>query len=75
MPTVPAAGDQDAVKRTAVGRISWTATTAVTRCTAHRNPQTAAAISYHVLFAIVPLFVFLGTIFGLLLRDDQRRQE
>ena len=37
--------------------------------------QIAAAISYHVLFAIVPLFVFLGTIFGLLLRDDQRRQE
>ena len=45
------------------------------RYTAHRNPQIAAAISYHVLFAIVPLFVFLGTIFGLLLRDDQRRQD
>jgi membrane protein len=75
VPTVPAAGDPDAVKRTAVGRITWTATAAISRYTVHRNPQIAAAISYHVLFAIVPLFVFLGTIFGLLLRDDQRRQE
>jgi membrane protein len=75
LPTVPAAGDPDAVKRTVSGRISWTATTALTRYTANRNPQIAAAISYHVLFAVVPLFIFLGTIFGLLLRDDERRQE
>jgi membrane protein len=74
-PTVPAAGDPDEVKRTLTGRISWTATTSLTRYTAHRNPQIAAAISYHVLFAIVPLFVFLGTIFGLLLRNPDRRQE
>ena len=75
VPTVPAAGDPDAVKRTPVGRITWTATTAIARYTVHRIPQIAAAISYHVLFAIVPLFVFLATIFGLLLRDDQRRQD
>lgn len=75
MPTVPAAGDPDAVKRTAVGRITWSLTTAVTRYTLHRNPQIAAAISYHVLFAIVPLFVFLATVFGLLLRNPERRQE
>jgi membrane protein len=75
VPTVPAAGDPDEVKRTVIGRVIWTATTSLTRYTANRNPQIAAAISYHVLFAIVPLFVFLGTIFGLLLRDDQRRQE
>lgn len=75
LPTVPAAGDPDAVKRTVIGRMVWTATTSLTRYTANRNPQIAAAISYHVLFAVVPLFVFLGTIFGLLLRDDERRQE
>ena len=75
LPTVPAAGDPDAVKRTIGGRVIWTATTSLTRYTANRNPQIAAAISYHVLFAIVPLFVFLGTIFGLLLRDPERRQE
>jgi membrane protein len=74
-PTVPAAGDPDAVKRTLSGRIIWTATTSLGRYTTNRNPQIAAAISYHVLFAVVPLFVFLGTIFGLLLRDDERRQE
>ena len=75
VPTVPAAGDPDAVKRTLTGRIIWTATTSLGRYTTNRNPQIAAAISYHVLFAVVPLFVFLGTIFGLLLRDDERRQE
>jgi membrane protein len=75
LPTVPAAGDPDAVKRTVSGRVIWTATTSLTRYTANRNPQIAAAISYHVLFAVVPLFIFLGTIFGLLLRDDERRQE
>jgi len=75
VPTVPAAGDPDAVKRTLSGRIIWTATTSLGRYTTNRNPQIAAAISYHVLFAVVPLFVFLGTIFGLLLRDDERRQE
>ena len=75
LPTVPAAGDPDAVKRTVSGRLIWTATTSLTRYTANRNPQIAAAISYHVLFAVVPLFTFLGTIFGLLLRDDERRQE
>ncbi len=75
LPTVPAAGDPDAVKRTVSGRIIWTATTSLTRYTANRNPQIAAAISYHVLFAVVPLFILLGTIFGLLLRDDERRQE
>jgi membrane protein len=75
VPTVPAAGDPDAVKRTPAGRIAWAITTAASRYTLHRDPQIAAAISYHVLFAIVPLFVFLATIFGLLLRDDERRQE
>jgi membrane protein len=75
VPTVPAAGDPDAVKRTLAGRIAWTFTTAVARYTLHRLPQIAAAISYHVLFAIVPLFVFLATIFGLLLRNPERRQE
>lgn len=74
-PTVPAAGDPEAVKRTLTGRIIWTATTSLGRYTTNRNPQIAAAISYHVLFAVVPLFVFLGTIFGLLLRDDERREE
>jgi membrane protein len=75
VPTVPAAGDPDAVKRTTMGRIAWTATTSATRYTLHRDPQIAAAISYHVLFALVPLFTFLGTIFGLLLRDPDRRRE
>ena len=75
VPTVPAAGDPEEVRRTLTGRVLWTVQTSLTRYTANRNPQIAAAISYHVLFAIVPLFVFLGTIFGLLLQNDERRQE
>jgi membrane protein len=75
VPTVPAAGDPEVVKRTRVDRLAWTGTTALSQFSAHRDAQISAAISYHVLFAIVPLFTFLGTIFGLLLNDPERRQE
>jgi membrane protein len=40
-----------------------------------RCPQLAAAISYHVLFSLVPLFTFLVSIFGLVLQDDDIREE
>jgi membrane protein len=40
-----------------------------------RCAQLAAAISYHVLFALVPLFTFLGTVCGLVLKNPERRQE
>jgi membrane protein len=75
MPTAPAADDPEAVKRTVVGRLVWTGTTGLSQFSAHRDAQISAAISYHVLFAIVPLFTFLGTIFGLLLNDPERRQQ
>jgi membrane protein len=75
MPTAPAADDPEAVKRTVVGRLVWTGTTGLSQFSAHRDTQISAAISYHVLFAIVPLFIFLGTIFGLLLNDPERRQQ
>jgi membrane protein len=75
VPTVPATGDPGAVKRTVIGRVVWTGTTALSQFSVHRDAQISAAVSYHVLFAIVPLFTFLGTIFGLLLNDPERRQE
>lgn len=74
-PTVPAAGDPDAAKRSPSARLAWAVPNASSQYTAHRCPQIAAAISYHVLFAMVPLFIFLGTIFGLLLRNPERRQQ
>ncbi len=38
-----------------------------------RCPQYAAAISYHVLFSIVPLTILLVSVFGLVLQDDELR--
>ncbi|HET7745615.1 MAG TPA: YihY/virulence factor BrkB family protein [Gaiellaceae bacterium] len=39
-----------------------------------RCPQYAAAISYHVLFSIVPLTILLVSVFGLVLQDDALRK-
>ena len=40
-----------------------------------RCPQYAAAISYRVLFSLFPLTIFLVSIFGLVLQDDELRQK
>jgi membrane protein len=40
-----------------------------------RCRQHAAAISYHLLFALVPLFIFLVSVFGIILRDDDVRAD
>ncbi len=41
----------------------------------HYCPQMAAAISYHVLFSLFPLAIFLVSVFGLVLQDEDRRHE
>ena len=38
-----------------------------------RCPQLAAAVSYHVLFSLVPLFTFLVSVFGIVLKDEDVR--
>ena len=38
-------------------------------------PQLAAAIAYRVLFSLFPLAIFLVSIFGLLIQNDDRRDE
>ena len=38
-----------------------------------RCPQLAAAVSYHLLFSLVPLFMFVASVFGIVLRDDDVR--
>jgi membrane protein len=74
-PTVSAVGHTDAVRRRPFERLVWAASAAHAKYRADRCPQLAAAISYHVLFALVPLFTFLATVFGLLLKDAGRRQD
>lgn len=63
------------MRRTAVDRVVWSATTAYSQYNADRCRQIAAAISYHVLLALVPFFTLLGTVVGLLLDDPERRQD
>jgi membrane protein len=75
VPSVPAEGDRDAVRRTLADRLAWSVTTAYSQYNEDRCRQIAAAISYHVLFALVPFFTLLGTVVGLLLNDPERRQE
>jgi membrane protein len=40
-----------------------------------RCPQLAAAVSYHLLFSLVPLFMFLVSVFGIVLRDEEVRAD
>jgi membrane protein len=40
-----------------------------------RLPQYAASISFHVLFSLFPLTIVLVSIFGLILTDDELRQD
>jgi membrane protein len=40
-----------------------------------RCPQYAAAIAFHVLFSLFPLTILLVSIFGLVLQDDDLRQQ
>lgn len=42
---------------------------------AHRLPQHAAAIAYRVLFSLVPLAIVLVSVFGLVLQNEDLRQE
>ena len=42
---------------------------------AHRLPQHAAAIAYRVLFSLVPLAIVLVSVFGLVLQNDEVRQD
>lgn len=57
----------------AAARVPRAVETAVRGFARHRGPQLAAAISYHVLFSLVPLFTFLAAIAALVLRDPERR--
>jgi membrane protein len=75
VPLVPAQGHPDVVRRTVVDRVLWTATTAYSQYNADRCRQIAAAISYHVLFALVPFFTLVGTIAALFLDDPERRRD
>jgi membrane protein len=59
----------------AADRLFRSAVRAAGKYSRDRCAQLAAAISYHVLFSLVPLLVFLVSIFGLVLQDDERRAD
>jgi membrane protein len=40
-----------------------------------RCPQLAAAVSYHLLFSLVPLFIFVASALGVVLRDEEVRAD
>jgi membrane protein len=73
-PTAQAAGDPETVRRRPAERLLWSGSAAVAKYQADRCAQLAAAISYHILLSLVPLFTFLGSVAGLLLQDSERRQ-
>ncbi len=59
----------------AVVRLVRAIPAAVSKFFQDRGSQLAAAISYRVLFSIVPLLIFSVSIAGLVLQDDERRQD
>jgi membrane protein len=52
-----------------VGRETWEA------YSRNLGPQLAASISYRVLFSLFPLAIFLVSVFGLLIQNDERRDD
>jgi len=74
-PRAQAAGDPEAVPRGPVERLLWSASAAFAKYQADRCSQLAAAISYNILLSLVPLFIFLGSVVGLVLQDAERRQD
>jgi membrane protein len=64
-----------AATREAGARLIRSASRAAGKYSRDHCSQLAAAIAYHVLFSLVPLLIFLVSIFGLLLQNDERRSE
>lgn len=61
--------------REAAERLIRSASRAAGKYSRDHCSQLAAAIAYHVLFSLVPLLVFVVSIFGLVLQDDERRAD
>jgi membrane protein len=64
------------VRQCSVFRAAWVLTKQTFRSYARAHSALyAAAIAYYVLFSIVPLAILAFSIFGFVLRDDDRREE
>jgi membrane protein len=64
-----------ATAKNALSRLTRVVSAAGRKYTRDRGSQLAAAISYHVLFSLVPFFIFLASIASLVLQDDELRQD
>lgn len=62
-------------KRSTSARLLASFETAAFKYLRDRCPQFAAAVSYHVLFSFVPLVLFVASVLGLVLRDDDLRAQ
>ena len=65
-----APGDPAPRRRRAPGQLVAAIAAAGEKYGRDRCPQHAAAVSYHVLFSLVPLFIFVASALGVVLRDD-----
>jgi membrane protein len=64
-----------AIRRRPLPRLISAVPAAASKYSRDRCPQLAAAVSYHLLFSLVPLFMFLVSVFGIVLRDEDVRSE
>lgn len=64
-----------ALRRRPLPRLISAVPAAASKYSRDRCPQLAAAVSYHLLFSLVPLFMFLVSVFGIVLRDEDVRSE
>jgi membrane protein len=61
--------------RRVAGRVARAVVAAVQGYFAHLGPQLSAAIAYHVLLSLFPLLILLLGVFGLVLQDDQTKED
>jgi membrane protein len=80
-PSLPAAspaiktGKSPTTRTSLIARLRVAFPNAVSRYGSDRCAQHAAAISYRVLFSIVPLFIFVASVLGLVLNDPNTRSD
>jgi membrane protein len=68
-------GKSPTTRTSLLARLRVAVPSAVSRYGRDRCAQHAAAISYRVLFSIVPLFIFVASVLGLVLNDPNTRSD
>ena len=74
-PAAEALGEPPSTRPRAPGDLVGVVVAAAEKYRRDRCPQLAAAVSYHLLFSLVPLFIFVASVLGVVLRDDEVRAD